>query len=125
MDLAIFIKALRIQHTYSQFKNIFIHTGAFHLQMAYFHAIGKFLDNCGLIALMVNSEIIANSSVNGLVGKKHFNRCKRLFTICAVVFRSSMNDRYVQEYEVGCMTHFKKFLIDFITLTEQTIKPIP
>lgn len=76
VDLAIFIKALRIQHAYKQFDKIFIHSGAYHLQMAYFHAIGKFIENCGLTNLMINAELIASGSVAGLISGKHFNRCK-------------------------------------------------
>lgn len=44
-DGAIAKVALQIQNTAKdQFKNLFIHLGVFHIMMAYFKAIGKFID---------------------------------------------------------------------------------
>lgn len=63
--------------------------------MAYFHAIGKFIENCGLTNLMINAKLIANGSVAGFIGGKPFNRCKRLLTICVVVLRSLLIGRYI------------------------------
>lgn len=109
VDLAIFMKALRMQHAYANFDKIFIHSGTFHLQMVYFHAIGKFIENCGLTNLMINAELIASGSVPGLISGKHFNRCKRLFTVCVVALRSLLIERYILEYELENIEFLKNF----------------
>lgn len=124
VDLAIFMKALRIQHAYPQFEIIFIHSGAFHLQMAYFYAIGKFIENCGLTNLLVNAELIASGFVAGLIGGKHYNRCKRIFTICVVVLKTLLIDRYVIEYELDDMKNLKQYLLNFYSTTNKTTDPI-
>lgn len=84
-DLAIAKIALQIQATeHPRFDNVFIHLGSFHIMMAYFKAIGKFIDDCGLSYMMVQSDLLASGSVNGYISGKHFNRCKRLHPIVAV-----------------------------------------
>lgn len=56
-DLAIAKIALQIQAVESPaFDNLFIHFGAFHVMMAYFKAIGKFIDNCGLPNIMIDAQ---------------------------------------------------------------------
>ena len=52
--------------------------------MSYFKAVGKFIDNCGITNIMVNTEMLANGSVNGFIAGKHFNRCKRLHPMIAL-----------------------------------------
>lgn len=77
-DLAIAKIALQLQSTENpNFNNQFIHIGSFHIMMAYFKTVGKYIDNCGLTNIMVDCEMIANGSVNGYLIGKHFNRCKR------------------------------------------------
>lgn len=84
-DLAIAKVVLQIQFTeHPKFENVFIHLGSFHIMMAYFKAVGKFIDDCGLSYMMVESELLATGSVNGFISGKHFNRCKRLHPIVAL-----------------------------------------
>ncbi|KAL4113704.1 hypothetical protein QTP88_017283 [Uroleucon formosanum] len=84
-DLAIAKVALQIQTTEQpKFDNLFINLGAFHIMMAYFKAVGKFIDECGITYIMVESELLASGSVNGFITGKHFNRCKRLYPIIAL-----------------------------------------
>ncbi|GFW52623.1 uncharacterized protein TNCV_2392031 [Trichonephila clavipes] len=71
-DLAIAKLAYKIQSTSkTQFNNLFIHLGSFHLMMAFFKAIGVFINECGLSHMMIESNIIASGSVNGLVEDSH------------------------------------------------------
>lgn len=81
-DLAIAMKAYKIINAYPElYKTIFIHIGFFHLEFAFFHALGKLIDESGIEVIMVQSEIIAPGSVNGFMSGKHFNRCKRLHQV--------------------------------------------
>lgn len=84
-DLAIAKVALQIQATEApRFDNLFIHLGPFHIMMSYFKTIGKFISDCGLSNIMVQSNLLASGSVNGFLEGKHFNRCKRLHPLMAV-----------------------------------------
>ncbi|GFU83084.1 uncharacterized protein TNCV_65541 [Trichonephila clavipes] len=76
--------------------------------MAFFKAIGVFINECGLSHMMIESNIIASGSVNGLVEGKHFNRCKRLHSLMALGLK---------------MLHFDHFLdnIEYNFLKEQVI----
>ncbi|GFX16733.1 uncharacterized protein TNCV_4187081 [Trichonephila clavipes] len=108
-DLVIAKIAYKIQSTSKpQFNNLFIHLGSFHLMMAFFKAIGVFINECGLSHMMIESNIIASGSVNGLVEGKHFNRCKRLHPLMALGLK---------------MLHFDHFLdnIEYNFLKEQVI----
>lgn len=65
-DLAIAKISLQLQSTeHPQFDNLFIHLGPFHIQLAYFKGVGKFIDESGLTHLMVESELLASGSLNG------------------------------------------------------------
>lgn len=123
-DLAIFMIALRIQHAYSPLYNdIFIHAGPFHTNMAYFHAIGKFIDECGMTNLFMDIELIAPGSVNGLVSGKHFNRCKRIFTISSLAIRELLFDRFMSDHEIPDLENFKDYLIQFSTPSTKKFHP--
>lgn len=84
-DLAIAKIAMQVQSTEKPvYDNLFIHLGPFHIIVALFRAIGKFTDDCGIMNVAVESEIIANGSVDGFLKGKHFNRCNRLHPLMAV-----------------------------------------
>ncbi|GFX24621.1 uncharacterized protein TNCV_3344011 [Trichonephila clavipes] len=93
-----------------QFNNLFIHLGSFHLMMAFFKAIGVFINECGLSHMMIESNIIASGSVNGLVEGEHFNRCKRLHPLIALGLQMLHFDHF-----------FKMDNIEYNFLKEQVI----
>lgn len=95
-DLAIAKVALQIQTTEQpKFDNLFINLGAFHIMMANFKTVGKYIEESGLTYIMVESDLLASGSVNGFITGKHFNRCKRLYPIVSLGLQ---------------MIHFKLFL---------------
>ncbi|CAG5043316.1 unnamed protein product [Parnassius apollo] len=110
-DLAIAKVAYQKQATETpHFDNLFIHLGPFHIMMAYFKAIGKVISACGLTNVMVESNLLANGSVNGFLDGKHFNRCKRLHPMVALGLE---------------ILHFKSFLQNNnITLTDDVIEGV-
>ena len=60
-DLAIAKFAFQIQSVESPlFDNLFIHLGDFHIQLAYFKCLGKFIDDCGLTHIMVEADLLAS-----------------------------------------------------------------
>lgn len=89
-DLAIASKSLKIRNSVlrsnedSILKRIFIHLGPFHIAMSLFKAIGKYIENCGLSEILIDSGLLASGSVNSFLTGKHFNRCKRLHPLISV-----------------------------------------
>jgi len=70
-DLAIAKVALQIQTTEQpKFDNLFINLGAFHLMMAYYKTIGKFIDECFITFIMVESELL----ISKWVSQRFYNR---------------------------------------------------
>lgn len=97
-DLAIAKVAYQIQSTEKpEFDNLFIHLGGFHIMMAYFKALGKFIDECGLSHIMVESGLLASGSVNGFLSGKHFNRCKRLHPLVAVGLETLLFEEFLKK----------------------------
>lgn len=114
-DLAIAKIALQIQSTEKGlFDNLFIHLGVFHIMMAYIKAVGKFIDNCGLTIIMVNTEIVANGSVNGFITGKSFNRCKRLHPVITLALKMLHFERFVRQEEVDLSNELNTALLQFL-----------
>lgn len=52
-----------------------------------FQVIGKLIDSSGIPKLMVDSGLLAEGSVGGLLKGSHFNRCKKLHPVAALSFK--------------------------------------
>ncbi|CAH1099505.1 unnamed protein product [Psylliodes chrysocephalus] len=97
-DLAIAKMAMQIQSLESpKFDGLFINLGGFHMQLAFFKAVGKFIDGCGIVDILTESEVLAAGSVNGFIESKHFNRCKRIHPIFAGALQMSHFDLFMSE----------------------------
>ncbi|KYN03439.1 hypothetical protein ALC62_05715 [Cyphomyrmex costatus] len=120
-DLAIAKIALQIQSTEKGlFDILFIHLGAFHIMMAFFKAVGKFIDYCGLSVIMVNAEMIANGSVNGFITGKHFNRCKRLHPMITLALKMIHFEKFIEQENIDLPVEFKTYLIQFSKQTRSS-----
>ena len=74
-DLAVAKPAMQIQQAESpKFDNVFICFGPFHIEMAYFGALGHFLDGSGGSTVMTDADVLAHGSLNGFILGKHYNR---------------------------------------------------
>lgn len=114
-DLAIAKIALQIKSTEANtFDNLFIHLGVFHIMMAYFKAVGKFIDNCGLSTIMVNEELLANGSVNGFITGKHYNRCKRLHPMITLALKMLHFERFIDQEKINLPDECKTYLLQFL-----------
>lgn len=113
-DLAIAKIALQLQCTEKpRFDNLFIHVGTFHVMMAYFKAIGKFIDNSGIQNIMINSDLLASGSLNGFIEGKHFNRCKRLHPIISVAIQILHFERFSNDENIELNDEVNIFLKAF------------
>ena len=74
-DLAVAKPAMQIQQEERpQFNNVLICFRAFHIEMAYFGALGHFLDGSGGSTIMADADVLAPGSLNGFILGKHYNR---------------------------------------------------
>lgn len=97
-DLAIAKLAMQIQlHEKPEFDNVFVNLGAFHMQMAYFKAIGKYIDSSGLVEILVQAEALAGGSMVSFLDSKHFNRCKRLHPLASGALQVLHFEKYLSE----------------------------
>lgn len=72
-DLAIANRAYKIQaEAAPKFDKIFIHIGAFHIQLSFFKVIGKYIEGSGIPALLQQAGLIAEGSLNGIISGKKF-----------------------------------------------------
>lgn len=95
-DLAIARISYCIQaHESPKYINVFIYLSAFHVEMAFFKAIGTFIEDCGLCHIMTECDLIANCSIAGFIAGKNYNRCRRIHSLIALVLQQ---------------LHFKSFL---------------
>lgn len=95
-DLAISKMAMQIQQKEKpKFDNILINLGAFHLEMAFFKAVGKYIDSSGLVEMLVQAEVLAGGSTNSFLDSKHFNRCKRLHPLIAAALQILHFEKYL------------------------------
>ena len=79
-DLAIAKIAMQIQKEESPvYGNIFVSLGSFHIEMAYFKAVGKIISQSGGPFLLQECQVSIKSFLSGL----SCNKCKRLHEILA------------------------------------------
>ncbi len=79
--------AFQIQATdHPKFSNIFIMPGAFHIEIAFFRALGKLIAESGGPTMLTETEVLSRGSLNGVLQAKNFNRCKRLHPLLALAF---------------------------------------
>jgi len=112
-DLAIAKIAFQIQKSETpMFDNLFIQMGDSHTMMAFFHAVGKLIEDCGLTDVLIDADILASGSVNGFIAGKHFNRCKRIHPIVAITLESLHFERFLEETGLSVTPEMKLELED-------------
>lgn len=120
-DLAIAKVALQIQTTEKpRFDDLFIHLGPFHVILAYFKAIGKFIIDCGLSEIMIESELLASGSMNGFIAGKHFNRCKRLHPLMALGLKILHFRSFLEQEKIKITEEILSDLMEFQIKKEST-----
>ena len=86
-DLAIAKIAMQIQKTDSpRFDQVFVNIGAFHIEMAFFAVIGKYIAESGGPYILSDCHIIEQGSLNGFLSGKSYSRCRRVHQILSISF---------------------------------------
>lgn len=79
-----------------KFDRLVILLGEFHLELAFFGAVGTYVADSGLEYIMTESDVLAAGSVNGFLKGKFFNRCERLHQLAAGVLEAKLFEMYVE-----------------------------
>ena len=101
--------AMQMQATEKpKYDNVFIMPGVFHVEMAFFKALGKLFEDSGGPTMLIETDVLATGSLNGFLSGKHFNRCKRLHPILGLALEilhfQVFIDSYEQKDELKAMT---------------------
>ena len=92
--------AMQIQATEKpKYDNVFIMPGVFHVEMAFFKALGKLIEDSGGPAMLTESDVVATGSLNGFLSGKHFNRCKRLHPILGLALEVLHFQAFIESYD--------------------------
>ena len=93
-DLAIAQKAYAIQALEApRFKNLIL-LGNFHLELAFFRAVGTFLKGSGI------ETVLAEGSLVGFIKGKFYNRCQRIHELTAIVLERSLFQQFTDDLSV-------------------------
>ena len=77
-DQAIYAKAQQIRWKNDDFaKRLVIRLGEFHTCMSYLSVLGKRFGDAGLQDILIESEVVATGSINGVLNGHHYNRSMR------------------------------------------------
>jgi len=66
-----------------EFQSVALRIGSFHIACVLMSVIGKRFGDSGLRDLLIESRIIGNGSVNGVLEGKHYNRALRTHKVSA------------------------------------------
>ena len=78
-DLAIYAKTVEIMNKKeNELGRIVLRLGAFHFACSFLGIIGKRFRDAGLENILIESDVIAAGSVNGVLEGKHYNRGIRM-----------------------------------------------
>ena len=97
-DLAVAKMMMKLQSEESHvYDRIFINFGAFHLEMAFFHAIGKYIELSGGPNILSLAGVISSDSLKGFIKGTHFNRCKRIHPLFYATLRILHLNLFLEE----------------------------
>lgn len=97
-DLAVALKAYSIQALESPlFDKLLIMLGNFHIELAFYGAIGTMVNESGIEFILTEAEVLAEGSMMGFMKGKFYNRCTRIHELLANVMELKLYDRFVQD----------------------------
>ena len=97
-DLAVALKAYSIQAVQTpKFDNLIILLGNFHIELAFFGAVGTFIADFGAEHLLTESGVLAEGSLNGFLKGKFYNRCARIHQLLATALEKELFVKYLEQ----------------------------
>ena len=126
-DLAVAKLMLRIQKEESpKYDRAFINFGAFHIKMAFFNAIGKYIDLSGGPNLLSIAGLIASDSLKGFIKGTNFNRCKRIHPLLYVALGLLHFEAFLESSKTDIeMVKADLTILQSNITSEKNIKQVP
>ena len=88
--------ALQIQGAEKpKYDNVFVNLGAFHIEMAFFSMMGKFIAELGGPYILYETQILQKGSLKGFLKGKSYNRGKRVHQLPGL----AMEIQHFQSFE--------------------------
>ena len=95
-DLAVALKAYFIQSLEAPlFDRLLIMLGNFQLEMAFFKAVGTYINESGAEHFLTECGVLAEGSLNGFIRRKYYNRCTRIHEILAAVMERKLYQNFL------------------------------
>ena len=99
-DLAIAKMAYQIQSEEKpKFDSIFVALGAFHFEMALFHAYGQFFAESGGPHILSECLVLTKGSTKSFQAGKNYKHCKRMHKILALATEKLHFESFLETYE--------------------------
>ena len=97
-DLAVAQKAYAIQALeVPRFDNLLVLLGNFHIELAFYGAIGTFINESGIEYILHEAGILAEGSVVGFLKGKFYNRCTRIHGLLANVLERKLYNLFLSQ----------------------------
>ena len=74
MDQAFYAKTAKIAWKQDQFSSIVLRMGTFHTICIALSILGKRFEDSGLKDIFIESQVVAEGSISGVIDGKHYNR---------------------------------------------------
>jgi len=95
-DLAVALKAYSIQALDAPlYDKLLVMLGNFHLELAFYGAVGTFLNESGAEHLLTESGVLAEGSLMGFIRGKFYNRCARIHDILALAMEIKLYESFL------------------------------
>ena len=97
-DLQVALKAYSIQAIETpMFDKLLVMLGHFHVELAFYGAVGTFINDSGIEYILTEANILAEGSMMGFIKGKFYNRCTRIHELLANVLEQKLYERFVFE----------------------------
>ena len=95
--LAVALKAYSFQALQEPaFDKLIILLGNFHLELAFFGALGTYIADSGIEYIFTESGVLSEGSLSGFMEGKFYNRCTRIHQILAGVLEQALLTRFLE-----------------------------
>ena len=95
-DLQVALKAYSIQAIETPlFDKLLIMLGNFHIELAFYGAIGTLIKESGIEFILTEADILAEGSMMGFIKGKFYNRCTRIHELLSNVLGQKLYARFL------------------------------
>lgn len=94
--MAIALKAYSIQAIETPlFDKLLIMLGNFHIELAFYGAVGTLINESGIGFILTEADILAEGSMMAFIKGKFYNRCTRIHELLANVLEQKLYERFI------------------------------